>query len=100
MALEAEHDALRRQSLVTMARGGNWQMLEQGMKQLKAGRADADQCWHERKQAGTLRCLQVEDLQAEPEPWLAGMSRAVHYMGQYEQKQGDTSGAGSGNLYS
>ncbi|MGM0953468.1 MAG: hypothetical protein ACQEW7_10870 [Pseudomonadota bacterium] len=100
MALEAEHDALRRQSLVTMARGGSWQLLEQGMAQLKAGRADADRCWHERKQAGTLRCLQVEDLQAEPEPWLAGVSRAVHYMGQSEQKQGDTSGAGSGNLYS
>ncbi len=100
MALGAQQEALRRQLLVALARGGHWQVLEQGMQPLQASQADADQHWHERKRAGTLRCLQVEDLKAEQEPWLAGLSRPVHYMGQYEQKQGDTSGAGSGNLYS
>ena len=100
LALAAQQEALRQQSLVAMARGGHWQVLEQRLAPLQVQQADADRAWHERKQAGTLHCLQLSDLQAEQEPWLAGMPGPVHYMGQYEQKQGDTSGAGSGNLYS
>lgn len=100
LAGAAQHETLRRQSLVAMARGEDWQVAEAAMKTVEIEQAAAEVIWHERKRAGTLRRLMVEDLRAELERWLAARPGPVHYVRHCDQQQGDSSGAGSGNLHS
>jgi hypothetical protein len=70
------------------------------MQQLDLEQAAAEVVWHERKRSGTLRRLSVEDLRQELERWVAARPGPVHYVLNCEQQQGDTLGAGPGNLYS
>ncbi|WP_138435006.1 hypothetical protein [Marinobacter shengliensis] len=100
VALAAEHDTLRRQSLVALARGECAERVELQIQQLDLEQAAAEVVWHERKRSGTLRRLLVEDLRQELERWVAARPGPVHYVLNCEQQQGDTLGAGPGNLYS
>ncbi|MBE0487396.1 hypothetical protein [Marinobacter sp.] len=96
----AQHETLRRQSLVAMARGEQWQVAEDAMRVLEVEQAAAEVVWHERKRSGALRRLLVEDLRKELERWVAARPGPVHYVLHCDQQQGDSSGAGSGNLHS
>ncbi|GGC56413.1 hypothetical protein [Marinobacter halophilus] len=100
MAGAAQQETLRRQSLVAMARDEEWQVAEEAMKALAIEQAAAEVVWHERKHSGTLRRLLVEDVRKELERWVAARPGPVHYVLHCDQQQGDSLGAGSGNLYS
>ena len=100
-ALSAQQKSLQSQSLLAMAREGDWPPVEPGIKGLEASLAKVDRVWERRYQAGTLRCLQTSDLLAEwPQLSLAEPTSPVHYVGHHEQPQGESTGAGPGNLHS
>lgn len=98
--LEGERQVCHRQSLIALARGGNSHALEQKAEALAIEQAAADVLWHERKRAGTLRKLLVEDLRDELDRWVAARPEPVHYVRHCEQLQGESLSAGSGNLHS
>lgn len=100
LAVAGQQDALRRQSLVALARGDDWAVSEQELARLSIQQAAAEVGWHERQRSGTLRRLLAEDLREELERWVAGKPGPVHYVLHCEQQHGESSGAGSGNLYS
>ena len=99
-ALEGEKDVWHRQSLVALARGEDCHFPEHKAEALMIEQAAADVLWHERQRAGTLRRLLVEDLREELERWVAARPGPVHYVRHCEQLQGESLGAGSGNLHS
>ncbi|HAC27790.1 MAG TPA: hypothetical protein DCX68_02120 [Marinobacter hydrocarbonoclasticus] len=99
-ALEGEKEVWHRQSLVALARGEDCHLAEQKAEVLMIEQAAADVLWHERKRAGTLRRLLVDDLREELERWVAARPGPVHYVRHCEQLQGESLGAGSGNLHS
>ncbi|MFV8570579.1 hypothetical protein ACNQ6O_05120 [Marinobacter sp. SBS5] len=82
--LAGRQEVSRRQALVAMARGEGCSVEDQGLKDLELERAAAEVLWHERKRAGSLRRLMVEDLRQELERWLAAAPEPVHYVRQYE----------------
>lgn len=100
LAAAGQQDALRRQSLVALAREEDWAVSEQELSLLSIQQAAGEVGWRERQKAGTLRRLLAEDLREELERWVAGKPGPVHYVLHCDQQQGDSSGAGSGNLYS
>jgi len=71
-AVAGKVDTLRRQTLVAMARQHPLADYEQALEQLAIERAAAEVDWHERKAAGTLRRLTVNDLRYELERFESG----------------------------
>ncbi len=71
-AIAGKVDTLRRQTLVAMARQHPLADYEQALEQLAIERAAAEVDWHERKAAGTLRRLTVNDLRYELERFESG----------------------------
>ncbi|MGC8121269.1 hypothetical protein [Marinobacter sp. VGCF2001] len=100
LSLAGQRETCRRQSLVAMARGEDAITPEQEAEALRIDQVAADITWHERKRNGTLRRLLVEDLREELERWVAARPGPVHYVRHCEQQQGESLGAGSGNLHS
>lgn len=100
LALAGQREVWQRQSLVALARGEDAGAIEQMEEALMVEQAAMDVGWHERKRAGTLRRLLVEDLREELERWVAARPGPVHYVRHCEQRQGESLGAGSGNLHS
>ncbi|WP_100641109.1 Clp protease N-terminal domain-containing protein [Marinobacter salexigens] len=100
VALSGQVDTLRRQSLVAMARQEPLDGIEQSLEEIDLLRAAAEVTWHERKAAGTLNQLTVEDLRRELECWLAARPAPVHYVQHCDQQHGESASAGSGNLHS
>ncbi|MDY6797303.1 MAG: hypothetical protein SVX28_00935 [Pseudomonadota bacterium] len=99
-ALRAQLDTLRRQFLVAVARQENHDVLAEAIRELEARLADLGAQWEQRRQSGNLRRLQVQDLQEEQRRWLAAEAAPVNNGRQTEPHTGDTTLAGSGNLYS
>ena len=101
LALEAQQRSLQSRFLLAMARGDeSCQELEAALQRLDRKLAQEDARWQARKQAGTLRTLLEEDLTAEPVTPLAGTGTPVHYTPDIDHRQGETAGAGPGNLHS
>ncbi|WP_273204367.1 hypothetical protein [Marinobacter subterrani] len=100
VAYAGQADTLRRQSLVALARKEPLDDIESSLGDIQLQRAAAEVAWHERKAAGTLRQLSIEDLRQELERWVAARRGPVHYVLHCEQQDGETAGAGPGNLYS
>ncbi|MGF2736066.1 hypothetical protein [Marinobacter sp. DUT-1] len=99
-ALAGQADTLRRQGLVAMARQEAVEEFEQSLDDIELRRAAAEVAWRERKAAGNLRRLSVEDLRRELEQWVAAGPGPVHYVLHCDQQHGDSASAGSGNLHS
>ncbi|AOY88226.1 hypothetical protein BKP64_08640 [Marinobacter salinus] len=100
LALAGQADTVRRQSLVAMARNEDVGAPGSGLDDLHLRKAAAEVLWHERKSAGTLRRLSSEDLRWELERWVAARPGPVHYVLHCDNQDGDSAGAGSGNLHS
>ncbi|WP_373001611.1 hypothetical protein [Marinobacter sp.] len=100
MALAGQAETLRRQSLVALARKEPLEDIEASLGEIQLYRVAAEVAWHERKAAGTLRQLCIEDLRQELERWVAARPGPVHYVLHCNQQDGDSAGAGSGNLHS
>lgn len=100
VALAGQADTLRRQSLVALARKEPLDNIEASLGEIHLHRVAAEVAWHERKAAGTLRQLCAEDLRQELERWVAARPGPVHYVLHCNQQDGDSVGAGSGNLHS
>ncbi|WP_298450345.1 hypothetical protein [uncultured Marinobacter sp.] len=100
VALSGQADTLRRQSLVAMARQEPLEEIEQSLEEIHLLRTAAEVAWHERKAAGTLNRLMVEDLRYELERWLAARPGPVHYGPHCDHHHGEFASAGSGNLHS
>ncbi|WP_417565589.1 hypothetical protein [Marinobacter sp.] len=100
VALSGQSDTLRRQSLVALARKESVEDIETSLVEIQLQRVAAEVAWHERKAAGTLRQLCIEDLRQELERWVAARRGPVHYVRHCGQQDGDSAGAGPGNLYS
>ena len=99
-ALRGQRDTLRRQSLVAVARHEDHQPLAEAIQRLEAQLADLDAQWEQRRQSGSLRRLQVQDLEGEQRRWLAAGAAAMNNGQQSERHTGERDLAGSGNLYS
>lgn len=63
--IAGEEATLRRQLLVAMARHHPLSDLEEALQELSLQRAAAEVCWYERKAAGHLRRVLVEDVVAQ-----------------------------------
>ncbi len=100
VALAGQMDTLRRQCLVALARHESLEALESSLAQLEIERAAFEVAWHERKAAGTLHTLTVEDLQQELERWVAARPGPVHYVVHCDHDGGETTGAGPRNIHS
>lgn len=100
MALAGQAETLRRQSLVALARKEPVNDLEASLGEIQLHRVAAEVAWHERKAAGTLRQLCAEDLRQELERWVAARPGPVHYVLHCNRQDGDSAGAGSGNIHS
>lgn len=100
VALAGREETLRRQALVAMARSEDAEGRTGLLAQLELQRTALEVAWHERKQSGRLRRLSVTDLHQELERWLAARGGPVHYVLHCEHEEGESAGAGSGNLYS
>lgn len=98
-AIRAQLETLRRQSLVAVAREESHDRLSETIRELEGRLADSDAQWALREQAGSLRRLQVRDLQEERQRWLAAAPAPVNNGRQTETHTGDTTLAGPGNLY-
>ncbi len=99
-ALAGQSDTLYRQSLVALARNEPVEGFEDALRELQIVKAAAEITWYERKAAGTLRRLSVEDLRQELERWVAARPGPVHYVLHCDNRNGESANAGSGNLYS
>jgi hypothetical protein len=99
-ALSGQAETLRRQSLVAIARQEPLHEIEQSLEEVSLLRAATEVAWHERKAAGTLRQLTVEDLRQELERWVAARRGPVHYVLHCDHQHGESAGEGSGNLHS
>lgn len=100
VAMAGQTDTLRRQSLVALARGQCHEEISASLRELQMHKATLEVFWHERRAAGTLRQLCVADLQRELECWVAARSGPVHYVLHCDHQDGDSAGAGSGNIHS
>ena len=100
MAMAGQADTLRRQSLVALARKEPIDDIEASLGEIQLHRVAAEVAWHERKAAGKLRQLSTEDLRQELERWVAARPGPVHYVRHCNNQDGDSAGAGSGNLHS
>lgn len=100
VALAGQADTLRRQSLVALARKEPLEEIEASLGEIQLYRVAAEVAWRERKAAGTLRQLGTEDLRQELERWVAARPGPVHYVLHCNNQDGDSAGAGSGNLHS
>lgn len=100
VALSGQAETLRRQSLVAIARQEPLHEIEQSLEEVSLLRAATEVAWHERKAAGTLRQLTVEDLRQELERWVAARRGPVHYVLHCDHQHGESAGEGSGNLHS
>jgi hypothetical protein len=100
VALAGQADTLRRQSLVALARKDPLDDIEASLGEIQLHRVAAEVAWRERQAAGTLRQLCAEDLRQELERWVAARPGPVHYVLHCNQRDGDSAGAGSGNLHS
>lgn len=99
-ALADQCDTLRRQSLVALARNEPVDTIESALRELQVVKAASEISWRERKAAGILHRLSVEDLSQELERWVAARSGPVHYVRHCDNENGDITSAGSGNIYS
>ncbi|KKN41673.1 hypothetical protein LCGC14_0720930 [marine sediment metagenome] len=99
VAFSGQVDTLRRQSLVALARQEPLKEIEQSLEEVGLLRAATEVAWHERKAAGTLRRLTLEDLRQELERWVAAQRGPVHYVLHCDHQQGESASAGSGNLH-
>ena len=99
-ALVGKSNTLHRQKLVAMARNEamnkpfSWAGAEIDRHQEALERP-----WLERRGAGRLRRLLESDLRAELKRWLAADPAPVHYVLHSNQQDGDSAGAGSGNIH-
>src|SRR6056297_1276130 len=100
VALAGQADTLRRQSLVALARKEPLDDIEASLGEIQLYRVASEVAWHERKAAGKLRQLCTEDLRQELERWVAARPGPVHYVRHCNNQDGDSAGAGSGNLHS
>ena len=100
VALSGQANTLRRQSLVALARQEPLNEIEKGLEEVSLLRAATEVEWHERKAAGALRRLTLEDLRQELERWVAARRGPVHYVLHCDHQHGESAGAGSGNLHS
>jgi len=100
VALSGQVDTLRRQSLVAIARQEPLNEIERSLEEISLLRAATEVAWHERKAAGTLRQLTLEDLRQELERWVAARRGPVHYVLHCDHQHGESASAGSGNLHS
>jgi len=100
VALAGQADTLRRQSLVALAREEPLDDIETSLGDIQLYRVAAEVAWHERKAAGKLRQLSTEDLRQELERWVAARPGPVHYVRHCNNQDGESAGAGSGNLHS
>lgn len=100
LALTGQADTLRRQSLVALARQEPIDELESSLAKTELERAAAEVAWYERKAAGTLRTLTLEDLRQELERWVAARPGPVHYVVHCDQDGGEKAGEGPRNIYS
>ncbi|MCM0611463.1 hypothetical protein KFJ24_03105 [Marinobacter sediminum] len=99
LALAGQAGTLRRQSLVALAREETMDGLRRSLDAIHLQKAAAEVSWYERKSAGALRLLSIEDLRRELERWVAARPGPVHYVLHCDQQDGDSAGAGSGNLH-
>ncbi|RBW50091.1 hypothetical protein [Marinobacter sp. F3R11] len=99
VALSGQADTLRRQSLVAIARQEPLNEIEKSLEEVCLLRAAMEVAWHERKAAGALRRLLVEDLRQELERWVAARPGPVHYVLHCDHQHGESASAGSGNLH-
>lgn len=95
VALSGQAETLRRQSLVALARQEPLGEIEQSLADVQLLRAATEVDWYERKTAGTLRQLTVEDLRFELERWLAARPGPVHYEQLSDHQYGESASAGS-----
>lgn len=97
IARQGQEETLRRQELVALARQDRAQaaLSVPAPETMAAYRA-----WQQRRQAGRLRHLLAEDLRRELELPVAACPAPGHYEQHHRQPQGDSAGAGSGNLHS
>ncbi|MCK2149842.1 hypothetical protein MYE70_12310 [Marinobacter alexandrii] len=100
VALAGAADTLHRQNLVALARAETPAPIADALDDIDRRQAALEKNWCERKAAGTLRRLSVADLQLELERWLAAGTGPVHYVLHCNQQDGDSAGAGSGNIHS
>ena len=100
LALTGQADTLRRQSLVALARQEPIAELESDLAKTELERAAAEVVWHERKAAGSLRTLTLDDLRQELERWVAARPGAVHYVVHCDHDVGEKAGEGSRNIHS
>ncbi|WP_417517375.1 hypothetical protein [Marinobacter sp.] len=100
VALSGQVDTLRRQSLVAMARQESVNEIETSLAEVSLLRAATEVAWHERKAAGTLRRLTLEDMRQELERWVAARRGPVHYVLHCDHQYGESASAGPGNLHS
>ncbi|MEQ5817028.1 hypothetical protein J3362_16050 [Marinobacter sp. NFXS11] len=100
VALAGQADTLRRQSLVALARKEPLEDIETSLREIQLHRVAAEVAWHERQAAGTLRQLCNGDLRRELERRVAARPGPVHYVLHCNQQDGDSAGAGSGNIHS
>ncbi|WP_286222313.1 hypothetical protein [Marinobacter apostichopi] len=100
VALAGAADTLHRQNLVALARAEAVPPIADALGDIERRQAVLEKTWCERKAAGTLRRLSVADVQLELERWLAADTGPVHYVLHCNQQDGDSAGAGSGNIHS
>lgn len=100
VAVSGQTETLHRQSLVAIARSETQESVAASMAELQLHKAALEVSWHERKAAGRLRQLSMTDLRHELERWVAARSGPVHYVLHCDYQDGDSAGAGSGNIYS
>ncbi|MBW0149128.1 hypothetical protein [Marinobacter arenosus] len=100
VSVVGQTDTLHRQSLVAVARSESQEGMAEAVAELQEQKAALEVLWHERNAAGRLRQLSVADLRDELERLVAAGSGPVHYVLHCDYQDGDSAGAGSGNLYS
>jgi len=99
-ALHGKSITLRRQNLVAMARGEPTPpLMPDALAEMDRQREAVEQLWQDRRGAGVLRRLVESDLRAELKRWLAADPAPVHYVRHCNQQDGDSAGAGSGNIH-
>lgn len=99
-ALKGRAITLRRQNLVAVARDeATTPPLADALAEIDCNQEAVERPWRERREAGLLRRLVESDLRAELKRWLAAEPAPVHYVLHCNQQDGDSAGAGSGNIH-
>ncbi|MDO3722695.1 hypothetical protein QVZ43_13295 [Marinobacter sp. chi1] len=71
MAMSGQLESLRRQALLELARREPASAIAASLDELQLSKAAVEVAWFERKAAGTLRHLSVDDLSSELARWVA-----------------------------